>query len=265
MHVVITGGSSGIGLEVARCYVRRGASVSIIGRDQVRLDAARAELEKHAGGRVFTASADVAAADTLSLALTACEAAAGPCDILVASAGIVDPMRFHEQSGAAFDAQWQTNFVGTINAVRHVYGGMRERRQGRIMIVSSAAAFIGIPAYTSYCASKAALVGFIDALRLEAMAANVHIGICFPPDTDTPQLSYELQRRPAEAELLMGRIRARPPETIAAMIVKGIDRRSTRVYFSLSIAALAMLGPWAKPWVELWFRVRTRGRIQQPR
>jgi 3-dehydrosphinganine reductase len=260
MHVVVTGGSSGIGLEVARIYAGRGASVSVIGRDEGRLNSAKADIRLSVGSeaRIFTASADVASGDAVAAAIDACEAEFGPCDVLVVSTGTVHPGWFHEQPQAAFDAQWQTNFLGVANTVRHVYTGMRARGTGRIMILSSTAAFLGIPAYTSYCASKSALVGFVDALRLEAAFSDVSIGICFPADTETPQLAWEASHRPKEAELLMGHIRPRKPADVARKIVKATDRRRARLYFAPSIAALAILGPFLKPWIEIYFKLRLR-------
>lgn len=107
MHVVVTGGSSGIGLEVAKVYARRGASVSLIARNLDRLETARSEIEKSSGGRVkvFFAAADAAVCTEMSSAIMACEAANGPCDILVASAGVVEPGWFHEQAPELFESQ----------------------------------------------------------------------------------------------------------------------------------------------------------------
>ena len=80
MHVVVTGGSSGIGLEVARIYARRGASVSLIARDPSRLEIARQEIRRIGEGKaqVFAAAADVAVEKDVSAAIRACEAALGP-------------------------------------------------------------------------------------------------------------------------------------------------------------------------------------------
>ncbi|TNM65378.1 SDR family NAD(P)-dependent oxidoreductase [Aliirhizobium smilacinae] len=258
MHVVVTGGSSGIGLEVAKIYACRGASVSLIARNVDRLQAARNEIERtvEGGGKIFVIGADAASGVELSAAIQACEATFGPCDILVASAGIVEPGWFHEQAVDIFQVQWQTNVTGVVNAVRAVYAGMRRRGQGRIMIVSSAAAFIGIPAYTAYCASKSALVGFADALRLEAVGTDISVGICFPPDTDTPQLSREIESRPREAALLMGTIKPSSAADIGRKLVVGVDRRRGRVYFTSSVAALAMLGPVARPIIAWWYKHR---------
>ncbi|WJH39644.1 SDR family NAD(P)-dependent oxidoreductase [Aliirhizobium terrae] len=258
MHVVVTGGSSGIGLEVAKIYAAKGVSVSIVARNPERLQSAHERIESVAavGAKIFSAAADVADPVALSAAIAACEAVQGPCDTLVVSAGIVDPAWFYEQSDEAFRAMWETNFHGAVNAVRAVYQGMRKRREGRIMIVSSAAALIGIPAYAGYCGSKAALVGFVDSLRLEAIPDGISVGICFPPDTDTPQLAWEVQCRPREAQMLMGKVKPRRAENIAADIVDGIAKGRARVYFTLSIAALSIFGPAIKPFVELWYRLR---------
>lgn len=262
MHVVVTGGSSGIGLEVARIYARRGASVSLIARNVDQLQAAAQDLSS--GGAVQSAaigiqSADISVESEISAAIAACEARFGPCDVLVASAGVAEPGRFDEQETAVFTQHISINLIGTTNAVRAAYTGMRARRRGRIMIVSSGAALIGIPGYTAYCASKSALTGFAEALHAEAIPHGISISICFPPDTDTPQFVRELPKRPPEARALMG---AAPPWSAAAVasrIVAGTDRGRAKLYFGFSITMLGLFGPLIKPMVMAWFRPR-RGR-----
>jgi 3-dehydrosphinganine reductase len=88
------------------------------------------------------------------------------------------------------------------------------------------------------------------------MPKGITVGVCFPPDTDTPQFSRELESRPKEAELLMGRIKPRQAQEIAERLVSGIDRRSAHVYFTASISALALFGPLARPFVEIWYRLK---------
>jgi NAD(P)-dependent dehydrogenase (short-subunit alcohol dehydrogenase family) len=255
MHVIVTGGSSGIGLEVARLYAGRGAKVSLIARDADRLEQARRELlvaTKTGDDRIRSVSADIAVEADIAAAIAACEAAFGPCDILVASAGMVEPGRFDEQAPEMFSAQLNTNLFGTVNTVRAVYRSMRSRQAGSIMIVSSGAALIGIHGYTAYCASKSALVGFAEALQAEARPEGICVSICFPPDTLTPQFEKELPQRSPEARRLMG---AAPPWSAAAVaraIVRGLDRRRPKVYFGFSITALGLLGPLIKP-LLFWF------------
>ena len=262
MHVIVTGGSSGIGLEVARLYVRNGASVSIIARDERRLLAACRDLEASAAGaagRVGSATADVGVEDDISAAIAARESEFGACDILVASAGVVEPAPFDGQGAAMFAAQIETNLFGTINSVRAVYGGMKERRFGKVMIISSGAALIGIHGYSAYCASKSALIGFAEALRMEAMPVGVGILVCFPPDTLTPQFEQELPKRSPEARRLMGAAPAWRADAVAAKIVRAIERRRAKTYFGFSLTALGWFGPLIKP-VLFWWSARTPAR-----
>lgn len=261
MHVVVTGGSSGIGLEVARIYARRGARVSLIARNLDQLELAARDLSSGlaAGeGAVAIQSADISVEAEISAAFAACESRFGPCDILIASAGMVEPGRFDEQDGSVFAHHINVNLLGTANAVRAAYAGMRSRARGKIMIVSSGAALIGIPGYSAYCASKSALAGFAEALRTEAAMHGVSISICFPPDTDTPQFVKELPKRPPEARALMG---AAPPwsaDAVARNIVAATDRGRAKLHFGFSITMLGLFGPLIKPFVFAWFRPRRR-------
>lgn len=264
VHVIITGGSSGIGLAVARRYLERGASVTLIGRDTNRLAGARDRLQFDTGcpeGRIHLGQADVADEIQLERVIAAAEAVHGACDILVASAGVVAPAEFHLQEAQEFRRQIDTNLVGAVNAVRAVYAGMKACGRGRILIVSSGAALIGIFGYAAYCASKSALLGFVEALRLEATPHGIDVSICFPPDTDTPQLAAERLVRPAQAEAMMKAGGAWSADAVAARIVRALDRRERTIYFTASIFLLGRFGSVVRPFVYWWFerkRVRVR-------
>jgi len=261
MHVIVTGGSSGIGLAVAKLYAARGYRVSLLARHPGRLEEARAEIASLpgvSGADIRTASVDVASAAQTTEAVELCEAFFGPCDILIASAGIVEPCTFDAMPVSVFDEQISINVLGTANAVRAVYKGMKSRRCGRIMMISSGAAMIGIFGYTAYCASKSALAGFAEALSAEAGASGVQISICFPPDTMTPQYSREISLRPREAEILMGSVKPWSAEVVAAKIVHGLDRGKQRIHFGFSLTALAFFGPLIKPPLLWWFSRKTR-------
>ncbi|MFB9951061.1 SDR family oxidoreductase [Rhizobium puerariae] len=257
MHVIVTGGSSGIGLEVARLYAARGARLTLVARGLSRLEAARRELL--AMGHVSDAAIRIAAVDVgsdagLSVAMAAAEAEFGSCDVLIASAGVVEPGLFETLSGEVFAEQVATNLLGVANAVRAVYPGMKARGSGRVMIVSSGAGLIGLYGYTAYCASKSALSGFAEALAMEAAGSGVGISICFPPDTYTPQFERELAKRPREAQALMGKARPWTAKAVAARIVRAVDRGTPRLYFGFSIAALGRFGSLVKPVLYWWYR-----------
>jgi 3-dehydrosphinganine reductase len=253
-HVIITGGSSGIGLALARIYAARGARISLLARSLPALEAARTELAKDRGEETIRIeSADVADEDQTLAAIGKCEDAFGPCDILITSAGTVEPGRFDTLSSAAFNRQLQTNLSGSVHAVRAVYAGMKKRRAGRIMLISSGAGLIGIYGYTAYCASKFALHGFAEALRSEAKPHGVSISVCFPPDTETPQFSRELEHRPLEAAVVMGRVAPWFSATVALRIARAIDKGTFEVFFGWSLWALGRLGSVVKPVLNWWF------------
>lgn len=258
-HVVITGGSSGIGLEVARIYVGRGHRVSLIARGLAALDAAKVSLETEGGRQVQVAAADVADADAVQAAIRACETVFGLCDILICSAGIVAPARFEDQTAADADRQVAVNLSGSMHSVRAVYASMLARRQGRIMLVSSGAGLMGIPGYAAYCASKFALRGFAEALRSEAKPRGVVVSICFPPDTQTPQLERERAARPAEAEVIMGQVKPWKAEAVARQMVRALDQGRFEVYFGLALLALGRLAPLVRPLVDRYFDRLIRG------
>lgn len=253
-HVIITGGSSGIGLAIARIYAARNVRISLLARTRSLLEAARAELEgTNTAAEIRIESADVADEAEIHAAIRRCEHAFGPCDILITCAGIVEPGLFETLTSDAFERQMQTNLSGSVHAVRAVYPGMKQRRSGRIMLVSSGAGLIGVYGYTAYSASKFALHGFAEALRSEAKPHGVGVSVCFPPDTETPQFTRELEYRPLEAAVIMGAVAPWTPSDVADRIVRAIDRGTFEVFFGFSLGALGRFGSTVKPFLNWWF------------
>ncbi|NTF11068.1 SDR family NAD(P)-dependent oxidoreductase [Agrobacterium rubi] len=253
-HVIITGGSSGIGLEVARIYLSKGHRVSLMARRADILRSAKEKLLKSdviKPDDIFLVAVDVCNEIEVAAAVRAAEAQNGPCDVLVTSAGRVDPQYFDVQSSDIFDAQLAVNVFGTVYAVRAVLAGMKRRRSGRIMLISSGAALIGIPAYSAYCASKSALTGFAEALRLEARGYGVSVSICYPPDTLTPQYEREIVLRPHAAQVMMGAVRPWRPEKVAQLLVDGTERGKRQVHFGLTLKLLSYFAAFIKP-VMFW-------------
>ncbi|ACP24007.1 follicular variant translocation protein 1 [Sinorhizobium fredii NGR234] len=265
-HVIITGGSSGIGLALASLYASRGARLSLIARSRDLLELAAQTLVSKYGARqgdIHIEAADVANEAKIGPAIGRCIEALGPCDILVTSAGIVEPAPFLDASSAAFRRQMETNFSGTVHAVRAVYPDMVQRRSGHIVMISSGSGLIGIYGYTAYCASKFALRGFAEALRSEARCHGVGVSVGYPPDTETPQFEREIAERPREASVVMGVVRPWSAEAVARKIVDGIDRKRFEIYFGLTLFLLGRFGPAVRPLINWWFDraiERSRGR-----
>lgn len=255
-HVIITGGSSGIGAALAVESAARGDHVSLIARTEAPLLALRRDLEarfRGKGSRFFTSAADVGDGQALAAAMARSEAALGPCETLITSAGIVFPGRFEAQPVDAFEAQVRTNLFGTVNAVRAVYPGMRARRRGKILMLGSGAGLIGVFGYTAYCASKYAVAGFAEALRAEARPCGVTVSICFPPDTETPQLAAERPLRPAQAQATIGAGGLWSAADVARVALDGLERRQFAIYPGVPMKILGLFGSVAMPFLRPWF------------
>ena len=223
-HVLVTGGSSGIGLAFVRRVVDLGARVSVVADVAEQLTAADAELSSR-GAEHVVEQADVADRDQLAGAIARATAALGPCDVLLTSAGIAHPGYFERLDDEVFRRTMEVDYFGTLHALRAVVPSMIERRAGSVVGISSAAGLVGIFGYTPYAPAKFAVRGLLEALRCELAPFGVHVGCVCPPDTDTPQLAYENRFKPPETRAISGQIKPITADRVAAAIVRGVERR----------------------------------------
>lgn len=251
-HCLITGGSSGIGLAIARLVLGMGDVVTLVARDMARLEDAKAQLISKGitAERIHLAAADVADHGVLQEAINASERAFGAPNTVIASAGVVMPGLFGQQRATDFDRQIAVNLTGVANTVRLVLPSMMNAQSGRILIISSGAGLVSIPGYSAYCASKAALRAFASALRLETQPYGISVSACFPPDTQTPQLAQELSERPPEARLFMGAHKAWDVESVAERAFWGMQKGRCEIHFGFSLTALAYLEPLIRPFLH---------------
>lgn len=251
---IITGGSSGIGLAVARVLLEEGATVILLGRDRKRLE--RASDTMVDGTRAI--SADVG--DPVSLASVSDELRGSKVevDILVNSAGVVCPVPLLEQTQEELEMTLRTNLLGTMNACRAFVPLMRS--PGYIANISSMAGILGLYGYTSYSASKFGIVGFSESLALELHSKGIKVGTVFPTDTETPQLKEELKRRPEQLKRMTGPGGTIKADRVARSIVNGMKKGRSRIYPTFMSWFLNMVHGPAGPVVTWYLRGRLDGR-----
>jgi 3-dehydrosphinganine reductase len=228
-NILITGGSSGIGLALAKQLAGLGSHVWLVARGQERLQSALTELEacriapEQRFGFTPTDLCDPREAAEVVRQVTQ---AIGAPDLLVNSAGIVEPGCFADLSLDDFHSQMEVNYFATVYVTRAVLPAMRERGSGSIVNIASMAAVMGVYGYTAYAGSKFAVRGFTEALRSELKPLGIHVMLVYPPDTDTPQLAYDQQKKPPETAAISATAsKVFSPEVVAGEIIKGIQRR----------------------------------------
>ncbi|MFG1350026.1 SDR family NAD(P)-dependent oxidoreductase [Xanthobacter autotrophicus] len=220
---IVTGGSSGIGLAAARELGRKGCRVALLARDPARLAAAEARL---AGEELSVIARpldvrDRSATEAMVADLIAHE---GPPLWVVTAAGIVEPGFFLEQDAARMEEQVATNLLGTFHVVRAAAPAMAAAGRGHVVLVSSGAGLFGVAGYSGYCASKFAVRGLGEVLRIELAQAGIQVTVAVPPDTDTPQLAYEARLRPGVIAAFAGAGRPLSPEVVARHMIRSAER-----------------------------------------
>lgn len=182
--VLITGGSSGIGKATAIRLAQMGAQVALSARNRDALEQVRKEIHT-AGGAALVAPADVTNAEQVRTAVEATVAHFGKLDILLASAGLSMRAYFEGSSLEALERVMRVNFFGTLYATHFALPHIKKTK-GSLVAVSSLTGKRGIPSYAVYGASKFAIQGLYEALRLELLKDGVHVGVVSPAFVDTP-------------------------------------------------------------------------------
>lgn len=221
---LITGGSSGIGLALAKALAVQGARVWIVGRRPEALAQASEEIRRLSGQTPGTFSADVSDFAQVEMLLAEVIRRDGLPDLVINSAGITHPGYVQDIPLEVFRRLMEVNYFGTVHVVKAVLPGMLQRKSGHIVNISSAAGFLGVFGYSAYGASKYAVRGFSDVLRAEMKPHGIRVSIVFPPDTDTPQLAYETPFKPPETKIISGNAKVMSAEAVAAAILRGIQK-----------------------------------------
>jgi short-subunit dehydrogenase len=240
--VVITGASRGIGAELARQLAAKGARLVLAARGEKELEEVAADCRK-AGAKVVTVKADVANDHDCQAIVAGAIVAFGRMDTLVNNAGATMWARFEDIADMAILQRiMQVNYMGAVYCTHYALPHLRASR-GRIVGISSLAGRVGVPTRTGYAASKHAMTGFFDSLRIELGESGVTVTMIYPgfvatgirenasgPDGKPIRVS------PVKESEVMS------VEDCARRIVTAIERREREVVMT----ARGKIGQWLK-------------------
>lgn len=177
--VVITGGSRGLGLEIARQLAAEGARLCLLARDEGELDRAREELVA-AGGEVLTISCDIRRRADVRAAIDTVLERWPAIDVLINNAGVIQVGPLEHMTTADFENAMATHFWGPLHLMFEAVPSMRQRRFGRIVNIASIGGRMAVPHLAPYSASKFALVGLSDAVRTELEPYGIRVTTVSP-------------------------------------------------------------------------------------
>jgi NAD(P)-dependent dehydrogenase (short-subunit alcohol dehydrogenase family) len=238
--VLITGAARGIGAELARRAAARGARLALVGLEPEQLARVAAEV----GPEHMWVEADVTDAEALKVAVQRTVDAFGGLDIVVANAGIAPLTTVMTSSAHALARTIEVNLIGAMLTAHAALPEIAKRR-GHVLLVSSAAAFTVLPGMSAYCAAKAGVERFGDALRLEVAHRGVTVASAHPTWIDTDMVRDTEAALPtfaATRKQLPGPLGAYTSvEACADALLENLETRGRRVFVPGSVGVVSAL------------------------
>jgi short-subunit dehydrogenase len=223
--ILITGASSGIGAALARAYARPGVTLALTGRNAERLDAV-ADACRAAGAALRSELLDVADEGAMRAWIEAIDRQQ-PLDLVIANAGMTGGFMSagEGESPADVHRMMSINFEGVCNTIHPVIPAMRRRRCGHLALMSSLAALRGMPYSPAYCASKAAVKTYGDALRTRLRPEGIEVSVILAGFVDTRLSRHVSGPKPLQMA----------PERAARIIRNGLSRGHSTIAFPYSL------------------------------
>jgi short-subunit dehydrogenase len=235
--VLITGSSSGIGWALAKEFARRGAKLGLLARREDKLRQLSEEL-RGAGALAEYAVADVMERAAVLQAVAALEAKLGPCDVMVANAGVGSTNTIDNLNIDGAEKVVRVNLLGVMYAIEAVLPGMRQRGRGRVAALSSLASYKGVPSAAAYCASKAGVNAYMESLRIQHYGRGVSFTTICPGFIRTPMIEQN-----------KGMFLILSAEEAARRMVRAIRDRRKVLNFPWLTTRLIKLTFWLPDWL----------------
>jgi short-subunit dehydrogenase len=240
--IIITGASKGIGAELARQLAAKGAKLVLAARNERELEAVADECRK-LGAAVVAVKADVALERDCQSIIAGAAVAFGRIDALVNNAGMTMWARFEDIDDLSILEQiMRVNYMGAVYCTRHVLPHLRESG-GLLVGISSLAGRTGVPTRTGYAASKHAMAGFFDSLRIELADSGIGVTMIYPGFVATG--IRENATGPDGKPILVSPVKEREVmsvEDCVRRIVRAIEGREREVVMT----ARGKMGLWLK-------------------
>ena len=218
--VLITGGTSGIGLEIAKQLIAKGAKVIVTGRDQAKLDEAKKALPQ-----IEVLRSDAADPAQITALRKTIETKFPETNIIINNAGIMRKLNVHEARPLEnVTREIEINLMGPIRMVQEFLPFLKKQKVAAIMNVSSGLAFVPFAISPVYSATKAGLHSYTQALRIQLQSTNIRVIELAPPGTATP-----LFQGSEFTQEDTGGVKAMPVETLAKAAVAGLENDTLEI------------------------------------
>lgn len=222
--IVITGASSGIGEAMARQYAAQGAKVVLGARNAEKLAVITKEI-RAAGGAAAWCAVDVVKPEECETLIATAVREFGGMDVLVCNAGLSMRAVFDDVDLSVLHRLMDVNFWGTVNCCKFALPYL-QRSKGSIVGISSVAGLHGLPGRTGYSASKYAMTGFLETLRIENLKKGLHVMIACPGFTaSNVRFSALTADGSKQGATPRNEARMMTPEEVSCIVARGILRR----------------------------------------
>lgn len=250
--IVITGASSGIGEAMARVYAAQGARVVLGARNAERLEALTAEI-RGAGGQAAWSAVDVTDPEQCKALIDKAVTSFGGIDVLICNAGISMRALFDDVDLSVLHRLMDVNFWGTVNCCKYALPYV-QASHGSIVGISSVAGLHGLPGRTGYSASKYAMTGFLETLRIENLKKGLHVMVACPGFTASNVRFAALTADGSQqGETPRDEAKMMTPEEVARIVARGIRRRKRLCLMEIEGRATHFVKKFAPAFLDRMF------------